>query len=73
MDNWRSDPGVETWRCRKGRAWARGRIPAVIDGEPIKLEKVVHIGFRPKAFRALACRQEKHESLVAEAAAGTPA
>jgi diacylglycerol kinase family enzyme len=72
VDNWRADPGVETWRCRQGRAWSRGHIPAVIDGEPTKLGKIAHIGFRAKAFRALACKDDpkKHESLVAESAIG---
>jgi diacylglycerol kinase family enzyme len=68
VDNWRADPGVETWRCRKGRARARGRIPAVIDGEPIKLGREATIGFRSCAFRALTPRIIHPEDRSAAAA-----
>lgn len=51
---WREDPSVAVGRCRIGRVWARGRIPAILDGEPVRLDPEVLIRFRPKAFRALA-------------------
>lgn len=50
---WRADPSVVAGRCRTGRVWARGRIPAILDGEPARLDPGVSIRFRPKAFRAL--------------------
>lgn len=50
---WREDPSVSVGRCRTGRVWARGRIPAILDGEPARLDPQVSIRFRPKAFRAL--------------------
>ncbi|MDB5456843.1 MAG: diacylglycerol kinase, partial [Caulobacter sp.] len=50
---WRDDPSVSVGRCRVGRVWAGGRIPAILDGEPVRLSDSVHIRFRPKAFRAL--------------------
>jgi diacylglycerol kinase family enzyme len=40
--------------CRSGRAWARGRIPAILDGEPLRLNPGVMFHFKPDAFRALA-------------------
>ena len=52
--SWRDDPSVSMGRCRVGRVWAGGRIPAILDGEPMRLEPEVQIRFRPKAFRALA-------------------
>lgn len=52
--SWRDDPSVSMGRCRLGRVWAGGRIPAILDGEPMRLEPEVQIRFRPKAFRALA-------------------
>ena len=52
--SWRDDPSVSMGRCRVGRVWAGGRIPAILDGEPMRLEPEVHIRFRPKAFRAVA-------------------
>ncbi|MBO9710911.1 MAG: NAD(+)/NADH kinase [Caulobacter sp.] len=51
--NWRNDPSVVVGRCRVGKVWAGGRIPAILDGEPARLDEVVAIRFRPKAFRAL--------------------
>lgn len=51
--NWRNDPSVVVGRCRIGKVWAGGRIPAILDGEPTRLDDSVSIRFRPKAFRAL--------------------
>ncbi len=51
--DWRADPSVAVMRCRRGEAWARGRIPAILDGEPVRLHKHVRIRFLPVAFRAL--------------------
>ena len=51
--DWRADPSVETTRVRRGRAWARRPIPAILDGESFRLERSVPIEFIPKAFRAL--------------------
>ena len=51
--NWRNDPSVIVGRCRVGKVWAGGRIPAILDGEPVRLDDTVAIRFRPKAFRAL--------------------
>lgn len=50
---WREDPSVAVGRCRIGKVRARGRIPAIFDGEPARLDPEVPIRFRPKAFRAL--------------------
>ena len=52
--DWRADPSVTTTLTRSGMAWARGRIPAVLDGEPCRLEHKVSFNYRPNAFRALA-------------------
>lgn len=51
--NWRNDPSVIVGRCRIGKVWAGGQIPAILDGEPARLDDTVRIRFRPKAFRAL--------------------
>lgn len=52
--DWRDDPSVSVGRCRVGRVWARGRIPAILDGEPVQLGAQARIRFRPRAFRAVA-------------------
>lgn len=54
--NWRADSAVDAGRCRRGRAWAAGRIPAVLDGEPTTLTAVSDFRFLPIAFRALVPR-----------------
>jgi diacylglycerol kinase family enzyme len=54
LGDWRADPSVQTTLCRHGVAWARGRIPAVLDGEPCRLESKAEFRFEPAAFRALA-------------------
>ena len=51
---WRRDPAVEVFRCKRAHAWASGMIPASIDGEPIRLPRQVQIRFHAEAFRALA-------------------
>lgn len=51
---WRSDPAVSALFCRSGRAYARRRIPCILDGEMRYLAVVVEISFQPRAFRALA-------------------
>ena len=54
MGDWRNDPAVNVARCQRGEAWARGHIPAILDGEPVRLHKRIDISFIPLAFRALA-------------------
>lgn len=54
LGDWRDDPSVMVDLCCSGRAWARGRIPAILDGEPHRLAPNVRFKFKPGAFRALA-------------------
>ncbi|NEX92833.1 diacylglycerol kinase family lipid kinase [Caulobacter sp. 17J65-9] len=54
FSDWRADPSVETRTVQQARAWARTRIPAILDGEPVQLENEVEVRFVPVAFRALA-------------------
>ncbi len=57
LGDWRRDPGVTTKSIVQGRAWARRRIPCLIDGEMHWLPRSVCIRFVPKAFRALAPKE----------------
>jgi diacylglycerol kinase family enzyme len=52
--DWRSDPAVSVGRCTEGGAWASGRIPAILDGEPTRLGRYARIEYRPNACRVLA-------------------
>jgi len=55
--DWRNDPSVLVHQATTARAWARGAIPAMLDGEPRRLPSRVEVRFMPKAFRALAPMQ----------------
>lgn len=54
VGDWRADPAVETARCRKARVWASGAIPALLDGESVRLKSLTEVVFRPKLARVLA-------------------
>jgi diacylglycerol kinase family enzyme len=54
LGRWRQDASVRIDLCTAGQAWARGRIPAILDGEPHRLDSPVAIQFQAAGFRALA-------------------
>jgi diacylglycerol kinase family enzyme len=54
IGDWRADPSVNTTLCRDGVVWAKRRIPAILDGEPCRLDSRAEFKFKPAAFRALA-------------------
>ncbi len=56
VGGWRNDPSVQVQICTEGQAWGRGRIPAILDGEPHRLESPVKLAYRPRAFRAVVPR-----------------
>ena len=56
FDDWRHDPAVTARPAKRAVVSARSRIPAVIDGEPVMLDREEAISFVPRAFRALAPR-----------------
>lgn len=64
ISDWRNDPAVQTRPVRKAEAWGRSRIPAVLDGETVKLGDEATILFTPKAFRALVPRPPAAGSAV---------
>ena len=53
LGDWREDPAVDAAWAREVRIRSRRRIPAVIDGEPVRLPGDAVIRLRPAAFRAL--------------------
>lgn len=54
VSDWRQDPGVVDETCRKGQVWARRAIPAILDGEVVRLQTSAKFSFEPAAFRVLA-------------------
>jgi len=54
MGDWRDDPGVTARPCRKARVWASGGLPALLDGELVRLRNSATVEYRPDALRVLA-------------------
>ena len=52
--DWRDDPAVEVRRCRQARVWAAGGIPALLDGELVRLHAMAEVNYRPAVARMLA-------------------
>ncbi len=53
MGDWRADRNVRTSLARRVRVWAKGAIPAILDGETVHVGSVAEVRFKPLAFRAL--------------------
>lgn len=50
---WRNDPSVQVTLVKQAGCWAGGMIPAILDGESVRLDRSAQIRFKPRAFRAL--------------------
>ncbi len=53
LGDWREDPAVDADCAREIRVRSHRRIPAVLDGEPVRLPRDTVVRWRPGAFRAL--------------------
>lgn len=51
--DWRIDPAVDDEFTKRARVWAARDIPALLDGEVVKLPSVVDVRFDPKVCRVL--------------------
>lgn len=58
FSDWRNDPSVQTRVVKRSSVWARSSIPAILDGETVRLSTNAQISFEPVAFRALAPKAE---------------
>jgi len=54
LGDWRDAPSVQVTRSRAVRVWAAGRIPALLDGESVRLERIAEVRYRPDVVRLLA-------------------
>ena len=63
FDGWREDPTVKRAKVRRLRVAGHGRVPVILDGEKMRMGRVVDIAFTPLAFRALVPAQ--HEAAPA--------
>lgn len=53
LGDWREDPSVTDQPCRRARVWASRSIPAILDGESVKLKSTAEITFSPNLVRVL--------------------
>lgn len=51
--DWRADPSVEDEFCRSARVWSAQGIPAILDGESVRLPPVVQIRYEARICRVL--------------------
>lgn len=52
--DWRDDPNVETERCKLARIWSANGIPAILDGESVRLKSLAEVAYKPALVRVLA-------------------
>jgi diacylglycerol kinase family enzyme len=53
FDDWRNDPSVSLARVTQIQVDGQGHIPAILDGEKVRIARNVLVEFVPRAFRAL--------------------
>jgi diacylglycerol kinase family enzyme len=58
VGDWREDPAVENLPCRRARVWSARAIPAILDGETVRLKGFTEITFEPAVCRLLAPPKE---------------
>ncbi|MCR5873535.1 NAD(+)/NADH kinase [Phenylobacterium sp. J426] len=51
--DWRDDPAVASRRCRLARIWSSQGIPAVLDGESVRLKASTEVRYTPTVARVL--------------------
>lgn len=54
VGDWRDDPKVEALACRVARVWAASGVPALLDGEPVRLGASVQISWKSEVARLFA-------------------
>jgi diacylglycerol kinase family enzyme len=54
FSDWRADPAVETKVIKLAAAWAKDEMPAILDGESVRLGRTANVRFVRCAFRTLA-------------------
>jgi len=51
--DWRDDRAVESERCKVARVWSANSIPAILDGESVRLKSLSEIRYDPAVVRML--------------------
>jgi diacylglycerol kinase family enzyme len=58
--DWREAPGVASTPCRRARVWAAEPLPAILDGEAVRLASSAVIDYRPEVVRVLSLPKRAH-------------
>lgn len=56
--DWRVDPAVEDQSCRVARVWSARSIPALLDGELVRLQALTEVRYEAAICRVLALPKE---------------
>lgn len=56
--DWRVDPSVDNRPCRVARVWSAQDIPALLDGETVRLGHLAEVRYEPNICRVLALPKE---------------
>ncbi len=59
LRDWRDDPAVRHLPCKSARVWSPQSIPALLDGESVRLNAVTEIRYEPAVARILAPPKEE--------------
>lgn len=54
IGDWRNAPAVNDERCQRARVWAARGIPAILDGESVRLPPLAEVVYQPDIVRVLA-------------------
>jgi diacylglycerol kinase family enzyme len=54
IGDWRDAPSVQAERCQVARVWASQGIPAILDGESVKLKTMAEVRYTKRVARILA-------------------
>jgi diacylglycerol kinase family enzyme len=52
--DWRDDRSVESQRCKLARIWSAQGVPAILDGEAVRLKSLTEVRYQPAVARILA-------------------
>jgi diacylglycerol kinase family enzyme len=58
--DWRAAPEVQATRCQVAHIWSKHGIPALLDGEPVRLKTLAEVRYNQKVARILAIPKDIH-------------
>jgi diacylglycerol kinase family enzyme len=58
VGDWRDDPAVTDTPCKRAKVWASHSIPALLDGESVRLKSSAEVIWRPNVVKVLSIPDE---------------